>query len=144
MAFSSWIDRTRWARNTWAMLAIFILVMANVVDMVSFCFLVEGSLNPGEKGCTLATHQPFLCSIHFRWMNLTLNIPARKRGSLWAFSEHLRLTSFLVAPSLPQSSVPSSWLGVSISAVTHEGIKVQRGLLVLGHTVNKAKKLKHF
>lgn len=35
MAFSTWIDRTRWARNTWAMLAIFILVMANVVDMVS-------------------------------------------------------------------------------------------------------------
>ncbi|XP_060221238.1 adenylate cyclase type 3 isoform X2 [Meriones unguiculatus] len=35
VAFSSWIDRTRWARNTWAMLAIFILVMANVVDMTS-------------------------------------------------------------------------------------------------------------
>ncbi|NP_001364059.1 adenylate cyclase type 3 isoform 5 [Homo sapiens] len=34
VAFSTWIDRTRWARNTWAMLAIFILVMANVVDMV--------------------------------------------------------------------------------------------------------------
>ncbi|XP_046297333.1 adenylate cyclase type 3 isoform X4 [Marmota monax] len=35
VAFSTWIDRTRWARNTWAMLAIFILVMANIVDMVS-------------------------------------------------------------------------------------------------------------
>ncbi|XP_032353033.1 adenylate cyclase type 3 isoform X6 [Camelus ferus] len=35
VAFSTWIDRTRWARNTWAMLAVFILVMANVVDMVS-------------------------------------------------------------------------------------------------------------
>lgn len=35
VAFSTWIDQTRWARNTWAMLAIFILVMANVVDMVS-------------------------------------------------------------------------------------------------------------
>uniref|UniRef100_A0A2I3SRP7 Adenylate cyclase type 3 n=1 Tax=Pan troglodytes TaxID=9598 RepID=A0A2I3SRP7_PANTR len=35
VAFSTWIDRTRWARNTWAMLAIFILVMANVVDMLS-------------------------------------------------------------------------------------------------------------
>lgn len=49
MAFSSWIDRTRWARNTWAMLAIFILVMANVVDMVSFCFFAEVGLNPGER-----------------------------------------------------------------------------------------------
>ncbi|XP_063087574.1 adenylate cyclase type 3 isoform X2 [Cavia porcellus] len=35
VAFSTWIDRTRWARNTWAMLAIFILVMANTVDMLS-------------------------------------------------------------------------------------------------------------
>ncbi|XP_062065050.1 adenylate cyclase type 3 isoform X2 [Lepus europaeus] len=35
VAFSTWIDQTRWARNTWAMLAIFILVMANVVDMLS-------------------------------------------------------------------------------------------------------------
>ncbi|XP_012859812.1 adenylate cyclase type 3 [Echinops telfairi] len=35
VSFSTWIDRTRWARNTWAMLAIFILVMANVVDMLS-------------------------------------------------------------------------------------------------------------
>lgn len=43
MAFSTWIDRTRWARNTWAMLAIFILVMANVVDMVSPCCPVEGT-----------------------------------------------------------------------------------------------------
>ncbi|KAJ7341347.1 hypothetical protein JRQ81_005336 [Phrynocephalus forsythii] len=35
VAFSTWIDRTRWARNTWAMSAIFILTMANIVDMLS-------------------------------------------------------------------------------------------------------------
>ncbi|XP_067387414.1 adenylate cyclase type 3 isoform X3 [Emydura macquarii macquarii] len=35
VAFSTWIDRTRWARNTWAMSAIFILTMADIVDMVS-------------------------------------------------------------------------------------------------------------
>ncbi|XP_043845188.1 adenylate cyclase type 3 isoform X1 [Dromiciops gliroides] len=35
VAFSTWIDRTRWARNTWAMSAIFILILANVVDMLS-------------------------------------------------------------------------------------------------------------
>uniref|UniRef100_A0A8C0LNT7 Adenylate cyclase type 3 n=1 Tax=Canis lupus dingo TaxID=286419 RepID=A0A8C0LNT7_CANLU len=48
VAFSTWIDRTRWARNTWAMLAIFILVMANVVDMVSSCCVAggRGSCNP--------------------------------------------------------------------------------------------------
>ncbi|XP_073480990.1 adenylate cyclase type 3-like isoform X1 [Aquarana catesbeiana] len=35
VAFSTWIDRTRWARNTWAMSAIFILTMADIVDMLS-------------------------------------------------------------------------------------------------------------
>lgn len=35
MSFSTWIDHTRWARNTWAMAAIFILTMADTIDMVS-------------------------------------------------------------------------------------------------------------
>uniref|UniRef100_A0A3P8VQ86 Adenylate cyclase type 3 n=1 Tax=Cynoglossus semilaevis TaxID=244447 RepID=A0A3P8VQ86_CYNSE len=35
VSFSSWIDHTRWARNTWAMAAIFILTMADIMDMVS-------------------------------------------------------------------------------------------------------------
>uniref|UniRef100_A0A8C2X995 Adenylate cyclase type 3 n=1 Tax=Cyclopterus lumpus TaxID=8103 RepID=A0A8C2X995_CYCLU len=35
VSFSTWIDHTRWARNTWAMAAIFILTMADIVDMVS-------------------------------------------------------------------------------------------------------------
>ncbi|XP_062824869.1 adenylate cyclase type 3 [Anolis carolinensis] len=35
VAFSTWIDRTRWARNTWAMSAIFIITMADIVDMLS-------------------------------------------------------------------------------------------------------------
>ena len=36
VAFSTWIDRTRWARNTWAMAAIIIVTMADIVDMVSY------------------------------------------------------------------------------------------------------------
>lgn len=35
VAFSTWIDRTRWARNTWAMAAIIIVTTADIVDMVS-------------------------------------------------------------------------------------------------------------
>nr|XP_046229158.1 adenylate cyclase type 3-like isoform X2 [Scatophagus argus] len=35
VAFSMWIDRTRWARNTWAMAAIFVLTMAVIADMLS-------------------------------------------------------------------------------------------------------------
>uniref|UniRef100_A0A8C2X8P0 Adenylate cyclase type 3 n=1 Tax=Cyclopterus lumpus TaxID=8103 RepID=A0A8C2X8P0_CYCLU len=39
VSFSTWIDHTRWARNTWAMAAIFILTMADIVDMVSSSLL---------------------------------------------------------------------------------------------------------
>ncbi|XP_062857114.1 adenylate cyclase type 3-like [Trichomycterus rosablanca] len=35
VSFSLWIDHTRWARNTWAMAAIFVLAMAEVADMLS-------------------------------------------------------------------------------------------------------------
>ncbi|KAM4736388.1 adenylate cyclase type 3 isoform 5-T5 [Anableps anableps] len=35
VSFSIWIDHTRWARNTWAMAAIFILTMADLLDMLS-------------------------------------------------------------------------------------------------------------
>lgn len=34
VAFSLWIDHTRWARNTWAWAAIFVLTMAVIADMV--------------------------------------------------------------------------------------------------------------
>ncbi|XP_068034366.1 adenylate cyclase type 3 isoform X1 [Anomalospiza imberbis] len=34
VAFSTWIDRTRWARNTWAMAAIAIVTAADIVDML--------------------------------------------------------------------------------------------------------------
>uniref|UniRef100_A0A8C7XC84 Adenylate cyclase type 3 n=1 Tax=Oryzias sinensis TaxID=183150 RepID=A0A8C7XC84_9TELE len=35
VTFSTWIDHTRWARNTWAMAAIFILSTADTIDMLS-------------------------------------------------------------------------------------------------------------
>ncbi|XP_076729903.1 adenylate cyclase type 3 isoform X2 [Maylandia zebra] len=35
VSFSMWIDRTRWARNTWAMASIFVLTMAVIADMLS-------------------------------------------------------------------------------------------------------------
>ncbi|XP_053825379.1 adenylate cyclase type 3 [Vidua macroura] len=34
VAFSTWIDRTRWARNTWAMAAIAVVTAADIVDML--------------------------------------------------------------------------------------------------------------
>uniref|UniRef100_A0A668AMW6 Adenylate cyclase type 3 n=1 Tax=Myripristis murdjan TaxID=586833 RepID=A0A668AMW6_9TELE len=50
VSFSTWIDHTRWARNSWAMAAIFILTMADIVDMVSV--LKHYLWGPsGFKGC---------------------------------------------------------------------------------------------
>ncbi|XP_036405766.1 adenylate cyclase type 3-like isoform X2 [Megalops cyprinoides] len=60
VSFSIWIDHTRWARNTWAMAAIFILTMADIVDMLSCLqppFLLHNNstvalLAPGgDAGC---------------------------------------------------------------------------------------------
>ncbi|KAG8011230.1 Adenylate cyclase type 3, partial [Nibea albiflora] len=60
VSFSLWIDRTRWARNTWAMAAIFVLTMAVIADMLS-CVppslrVFNGTSGPvlesfGDRGC---------------------------------------------------------------------------------------------
>uniref|UniRef100_A0A8C4EMJ3 Adenylate cyclase type 3 n=1 Tax=Dicentrarchus labrax TaxID=13489 RepID=A0A8C4EMJ3_DICLA len=60
VSFSMWIDRTRWARNTWAMAAIFVLTMAVIADMLSCVppsFRVFNSTSGpmleslGDRGC---------------------------------------------------------------------------------------------
>ncbi|XP_071276384.1 adenylate cyclase type 3 isoform X1 [Agelaius tricolor] len=58
VAFSTWIDRTRWARNTWAMAAIAIVTAADIVDMLA-CHrhrwvVTNGTSGPprgGGSGC---------------------------------------------------------------------------------------------
>ncbi|XP_049586527.1 adenylate cyclase type 3 isoform X2 [Syngnathus scovelli] len=50
VAFSTWIDHTRWARNTWAMAAIFILTMADIVDMLS-CLPQSAIIASPSEGC---------------------------------------------------------------------------------------------
>lgn len=37
--FSTWIDHTRWARNSWAIAAVVILTLADVMDMVRLSLL---------------------------------------------------------------------------------------------------------
>ncbi|KAM9354065.1 adenylate cyclase type 3 [Pholidichthys leucotaenia] len=60
VAFSVWIDRTRWARNTWAMASIFVLTMAVIADMLSCAppslRLFNSTSGPmlealGDRGC---------------------------------------------------------------------------------------------
>ncbi|XP_067999254.1 adenylate cyclase type 3 isoform X3 [Melanerpes formicivorus] len=49
VSFSTWIDRTRWARNTWAMAAIIIVTMADIMDMLS-CWQDNGRMGNGTVG----------------------------------------------------------------------------------------------
>ncbi|NXH81312.1 ADCY3 cyclase, partial [Edolisoma coerulescens] len=49
VAFSTWIDRTRWARNTWAMAAIAIVTAADIVDMLG-CRRDRGLATNGTSG----------------------------------------------------------------------------------------------
>ncbi|XP_064556965.1 LOW QUALITY PROTEIN: adenylate cyclase type 3, partial [Zonotrichia leucophrys gambelii] len=43
VAFSTWIDRTRWARNSWAMAAVAVVTAADIVDMVRRGHRAEGT-----------------------------------------------------------------------------------------------------
>lgn len=57
VSFSTWIDHTRWARNTWAMAAIFILSMADTIDMVSWCSSGRSALAGTEDDWSSASLQ---------------------------------------------------------------------------------------
>ncbi|XP_072769190.1 adenylate cyclase type 3 isoform X3 [Nerophis lumbriciformis] len=55
VAFSTWMDHTRWARNSWAMAAIFVLTVSDIVDMLS-CpppgpKWAKSSARPRPQGC---------------------------------------------------------------------------------------------
>lgn len=60
VAFSLWIDHTRWARNTWALAAIFVLTMAVIADMV---WMPQDSPDSGTYDIDLA-EQMSLLSCH--------------------------------------------------------------------------------
>ncbi|XP_072436282.1 adenylate cyclase type 3 isoform X1 [Chiloscyllium punctatum] len=53
--FSTWIDRTRWARNIWAMAAILILTAVDIVDMLSCLHSYQasskGNLTQVNRSC---------------------------------------------------------------------------------------------
>ncbi|XP_056900273.1 adenylate cyclase type 3 [Takifugu flavidus] len=64
VSFSTWIDHTRWARNTWAMAAIFILTMADIMDMLSCMSRV-----PAPGSLTLASSSSSSLSVHVGCFN---------------------------------------------------------------------------
>lgn len=63
VSFSTWIDHTRWARNTWAMAAIFILTMADIMDMVSCSLFLQPLKDKPVWGFVLIS-----------WVNFVKNI----------------------------------------------------------------------
>ncbi|XP_064267569.1 adenylate cyclase type 3 isoform X4 [Passer domesticus] len=63
VAFSTWIDRTRWARNSWAMAAIAIVTAADIVDMLA-CrrdrwVVTNGTSGPPRGGGGCADHPKY-------------------------------------------------------------------------------------
>ncbi|XP_041648505.1 adenylate cyclase type 3 [Cheilinus undulatus] len=60
VSFSTWIDHTRWARNTWAMAAIFILTMADIMDMLSCLPKVQDSGSPTVDPSSSSSSSPSL------------------------------------------------------------------------------------
>lgn len=71
VSFSTWIDHTRWARNTWAMAAIFILTMADIMDMVS-CSLLSQTVRLNQCGDLYLIYEWIWCWIwnlvfSFQW-----------------------------------------------------------------------------
>ncbi|XP_014873965.1 adenylate cyclase type 3 isoform X2 [Poecilia latipinna] len=67
VSFSIWIDHTRWARNTWAIAAIFILTMADLLDMLS--------CTPGVPDSGSTTAAPFSSSSSQSSLGGCLNNP---------------------------------------------------------------------
>uniref|UniRef100_A0A8C1NT67 adenylate cyclase n=1 Tax=Cyprinus carpio TaxID=7962 RepID=A0A8C1NT67_CYPCA len=51
VSFSTWIDHTRWARNTWAMAAIFIVTTADIVDMYYGLVTAVTPVTPAASCC---------------------------------------------------------------------------------------------
>ncbi|KAM6953995.1 adenylate cyclase type 3 [Aplochiton taeniatus] len=69
VSFSIWIDRTRWARNLWAMAAIFVLTMAEIADMLS-CVELPFLLLNGSAVLTLESLGQDSCAQNPRHFSL--------------------------------------------------------------------------
>lgn len=98
VAFSTWIDRTRWARNTWAMAAIIIVTTADIVDMVSH----------GQDPALPSPYSPEPIIVHGPVKPIVKAIQAElQRGG--GFSQR-GCPLVGMSPSLPQSPASLWWL----------------------------------
>ncbi|XP_014324696.2 adenylate cyclase type 3-like [Xiphophorus maculatus] len=133
VSFSMWIDRTRWARNTWAMAAIFVLTMAVIADMLS-CVppslrLFNSTFGPmleslGDRGCAenpkyysfmavmslIATAMLVQVSHLIKLGLMVLVVTATGAVNIYSWSDLYDLYDFIQFASYRTSIVPSKYL----------------------------------
>uniref|UniRef100_A0A3Q2DUC8 Adenylate cyclase type 3 n=1 Tax=Cyprinodon variegatus TaxID=28743 RepID=A0A3Q2DUC8_CYPVA len=133
VSFSMWIDRTRWARNTWAMAAIFVLTMAVIADMLS-CVppslrLFNSTFGPmleslGDRGCAenpkyysfmavmslIATAMLVQVSHLIKLGLMVLVVTATGAVNIYSWRDIYDLYDFIQFASYRTSMVPSKYL----------------------------------
>uniref|UniRef100_A0A8C4ELR5 Adenylate cyclase type 3 n=1 Tax=Dicentrarchus labrax TaxID=13489 RepID=A0A8C4ELR5_DICLA len=133
VSFSMWIDRTRWARNTWAMAAIFVLTMAVIADMLSCVppsFRVFNSTSGpmleslGDRGCAenpkhysymavmslIATAMLVQVSHLIKLGLMVLVVTATGAVNIYSWRDIYDLYDFIQFASYRTSIVPSKYL----------------------------------
>ncbi|XP_041661391.1 adenylate cyclase type 3-like [Cheilinus undulatus] len=133
VSFSLWIDRTRWARNTWAMAAIFVLTMAVIADMLS-CVppslrVFNSSSGPllesyGDQGCAenpkhysfmavmslIATAMLVQVSHLIKLGLMVLVVTATGAVNIYSWRDIYDLYDYIQFDSYRKSIVPSKYL----------------------------------
>ncbi|KAM9704256.1 adenylate cyclase type 3 [Menidia menidia] len=133
VSFSMWIDRTRWARNIWAMAAIFVLTMAVIADMLS-CVppslrIFNGTFGPtlesfGDRSCAenpkyysfmavmslIATAMLVQVSHLIKLGLMVLVVTATGAVNIYSWREIYDLYDFIQFASYRTSVVPSKYL----------------------------------
>uniref|UniRef100_A0A8C7YLL7 Adenylate cyclase type 3 n=1 Tax=Oryzias sinensis TaxID=183150 RepID=A0A8C7YLL7_9TELE len=133
VSFSMWIDRTRWARNTWAMAAIFVLTMAVIADMLS-CVpsslrVFNSTMGPvleslGDNGCAenpkyysfmavmslIATAMLVQVSHIIKLGLMMLVVTAAGAVNIYSWKDIFDLYDYIQFASYGTSMVPSKYL----------------------------------
>ncbi|XP_071335097.1 adenylate cyclase type 3 [Trachinotus anak] len=133
VSFSMWIDRTRWARNTWAMAAIFVLTMAVIADMLSCAppslRLFNSTSGPvleslGDQGCAenpkhysfmavmslIATAMLVQVSHLIKLGLMVLVVTATGAVNIYSWRDIYDLYDYIQFASYRTSTVPSKYL----------------------------------
>ncbi|XP_045900377.1 adenylate cyclase type 3 [Micropterus dolomieu] len=96
VSFSTWIDHTRWARNTWAMAAIFILTMADIMDMLSCLPRVSDTGSPTMAPSSSSWSGPDSCLNNPKYYSYIAVLALMATTMLVQVSHMVKLTLMLL------------------------------------------------